>query len=211
MSEELDKVRAAAASGLTKTEVSALLGRTLSQEEATEFDKTKALVKLKAKQEAAAKKPLATLPIASVGITNKLQPKLPPLDQRYTKEQLEECIERQYGIVTAICNELDCTYSQFYKAVKHLGLQDKLSAAKKNIVSMAEQVILGALASPDEKTRIDAAKYTLSRVGKDQGWGDTPFAAVQVEVSPTEKAAQIRAVFGIPPKISDQEGQDNDK
>lgn len=80
MSEELDKVRAAAASGLTKTEVSALLGRTLSQEEATEFDKTKALVKLKAKQEAAAKKPLATLPIASVGITNKLQPKLPPLD-----------------------------------------------------------------------------------------------------------------------------------
>lgn len=30
MSEELDKVRAAAANGLTKTEVSALLGRTLS-------------------------------------------------------------------------------------------------------------------------------------------------------------------------------------
>lgn len=54
---------------------------------------------------------------------------------------------------------------------------------------MAEQVILGALASPDEKTRIDAAKYTLSRIGKDQGWGDTPFTAVQVEVSPTEKAA----------------------
>lgn len=87
--------------------------------------------------------------------------------------------------------------------MKQLGLQDKLSAAKKNIVSMAEQVILGALASPDEKTRIDAAKYTLSRVGKDQGWGDTPFTAVQVEVSPTEKAAQIRAVFGIPPKSSD--------
>lgn len=110
MGEELDKVRAAAATGLTKAEVAALLGRTLSQEEATEFDKTKALVKLKAKQEAAKKQP-ATLPAANVGITNKLQPKLPPLDQRYTREQLAECIERQYGIVTAICNELDCTYS----------------------------------------------------------------------------------------------------
>ena len=78
-----------------------------------------------------------------------------------------------------------------------MGLQEKLVAAKRNIVSMAEQVILGALNSPDEKTRIDAAKYALSRIGKDQGWGDTPFAAVQVEVSPGEKAAQIRAVFGI--------------
>ena len=211
MSEELDKVRVAAASGLTKTEMSALLGRTLSQEEATEFDKTKALVKLKAKQEEAAKKQPTALPAAGAGISNKMQPKLPPLDQRYSREQLEECIERQYGIVTAICNELDCTYSQFYKAVKKLQLQTELAAAKKNLCSMAEQVILNALASPDEKTRIDAAKYTLSRVGKDLGWGDAPFAAVQVEVSPTEKAAQIRAVFGIPPKSSDQEGQGNDK
>lgn len=69
------------------------------------------MVKLKAKQEAAAKKQPAALPPASAGITNKLQPKLPPLDKRYTREQLEDCIERQYGIVTAICNELDCTYS----------------------------------------------------------------------------------------------------
>lgn len=207
----LDKIRISAASGLSKAEVEALVGHQLTSEEATEFDKTKALIKLKAKQEEAAKKQPVALPAASVGITNKLQPKLPPLDKRYTREQLEDCIERQYGIVTAICNELDCTYSQFYKVVKKLQLQTELAAAKKNLVSIAEQVILGALASPDEKTRIDAAKYTLSRVGKDQGWGDTPFAAVQVEVSPTEKAAQIRAVFGIPPKSSDQEDQDNGK
>lgn len=62
--------------------------------------------------------------------------------------------------------------------MKKLDLQSNLAAAKKNLASIAEQVIVSALSSRDERTRIDAAKYTLSRIGRDQGWGDTPFAAV---------------------------------
>ena len=198
MTETLQQIRAAVMNGLTRPEIEGLLNRKLEPNEVMEFNKIKAVLKLreadKAKQDEAAKSQTS---LAPVGITNKLAPKLPPLDQRYTREQLEECIERQYGIVTSICNELDCTYSQFYKAVKHMGLQEKLSNAKKNLCSMAEQVIVTALQSSDEKTRIDAAKYTLSRLGKDLGWGDTPFAAMQVEISPGEKQNQIKAIFGI--------------
>lgn len=36
-------------------------------------------------------------------------PKLPPLKKRCTKEKLQEEIERCCGVVTAVCNELDCT------------------------------------------------------------------------------------------------------
>lgn len=45
------------------------------------------------------------------GVTNALKPKLPAVKDRYTKEQVEDCIERHLGIVTSICNDLDCTYT----------------------------------------------------------------------------------------------------
>lgn len=109
MFEALPQIRAAVMTGLSKPEIEGLLGRRLESDEVMEFNKTKAVLKLreadKEKREEQQAKPPA------VGITNKLAPKLPPLDKRYTREQLEDCIERQYGIVTAICNELDCTYS----------------------------------------------------------------------------------------------------
>lgn len=49
--EEIDKIRTAAANGLTKQETAALIGHTLSKEELTEFDKTRAFIKLKARKE----------------------------------------------------------------------------------------------------------------------------------------------------------------
>lgn len=189
------QIQAAVMNGLNKAEIEALLDRPFVDEEVQVYNKTRAIVKLQKAQDQ--QKLPEPMPLARVGITNNLAPKLPPVHERYTKEQVAEVIERQYGVVTSICNELDCTYSQFYKAVKQLGLQDKLSNAKKNLCSMAEQVIVNALQSSDEKTRIDAAKYTLSRLGKDLGWGDTPFAAMQVEISPGEKQNQIKAIFGI--------------
>lgn len=60
------------------------------------------------KKEEQQAKPQALL---QVGITNSLKPKLPALKDRYTREQIESCIETHYGVVTRICNELDCTYS----------------------------------------------------------------------------------------------------
>lgn len=118
------------------------------------------------------------------------------MKDRYTKEQVEDCIERHLGVVTSICNDLDCTYSQFYKAVKHYGLDGKIAEARKAIVAEAEGALLEALRSADPRIKLDAAKYTLARLGKDAGWGDCPMA-VAVEVSKDEKAQAIRAIFGI--------------
>lgn len=131
------------------------------------------------------------------GVTNALKPKLPPVKDRYTKEQVEECIERHLGIVTSICNDLDCTYTQFYRAVKHWQLDGAIEEARKTIVAEAEGALLQALRSQDERVRLDAAKYTLARLGKDNGWSENPNVAVAVQVSPSEKQAQIMAIFGI--------------
>ena len=198
MSETLPQIRAAVMNGLSRPEIEGLLSRKLEPDEVMEFNKTKAVLKLreadKAKQEEQQEKPQTIL---EVGITPNLKPKLPPLKDRYTKEQIEMCIEKHYGVVTRICNELDCTYSQFYKAVKSFGLDQTLVDAKKNLVSLAEQTLFEALQSSDEKTRVDVAKYTLSRLGKDCGWSDNSNFQVAVNVDAQQKKAQILAVFGI--------------
>ena len=76
-------------------------------------------------------------------------------------------------------------------------LQNVLADSKKNLVSLAEQTLLEALKSVDEKTRVDVAKYTLSRLGKDYGWSDNSNVQVAVNVDAEQKKAQILAVFGI--------------
>lgn len=42
---------------------------------------------------------------------------------------------------------------------------------------------------------MEATKFVLSRLGRNDGYGDQPMIAV--EVSTDEKRAQIRALFGI--------------
>lgn len=208
MENTTDKIRAAVLAGLNQKETEAMLGHTLSEDEVNEYIKTKAQLKVKTaldKQKAAQQPQQKTTSLVSVGITNSLKPKLPALKDRYTREQIESCIETHYGIVTRICNELDCTYSQFYKAVKDMDLQTVLADSKKNLVSLAEHTLLEALQSVDEKTRVDVAKYTLSRLGKDYGWSDNSNVQVAVNVDAEQKKAQILAVFG----INKQEGDSN--
>lgn len=112
MFETLPQIRAAVMTGLSRPEIEGLLGRRLESDEVMEFNKTKAVLKLreadKEKREEQQAKPPALL---QEGITPNLRPKLPPLKERYAKEQIEACIEKHYGVVTRICNELDCTYS----------------------------------------------------------------------------------------------------
>ena len=45
------------------------------------------------------------------GVKNNMAPKLPPLWKRYTKQELQDIVEKHLGIVTVCCNVLDCTYS----------------------------------------------------------------------------------------------------
>ena len=192
MLDTIPQIRAAVMNGLSRPEIEGLLDRKLVEEEVREFNKTKAVIKLrdidKNKQNQANKNTIQS------GITNNLTPKLPPLEKRYTKEQIQECIEKHYGVVTRICNELDCTYTQFYKTIKQLNLQEYLTEAKKNLVSLAENTLLEALASVDEKTRVDVAKYILKTQGKVFGWNDGPQIAQQINV---QGEVSIKEIFGI--------------
>ena len=193
----IDKIRGAVLAGLSQKETEAMLGHTLSEDEANEYVKTKAQIKVKNamdKQKASQQPQKKTTSQISFGITNNLTPKLPPLEKRYTKKQIQECIEKHYGVVTRICNELDCTYTQFYKAIKQLNLQEYLTDAKKNLVSLAENTLLEALASVDEKTRVDVAKYILKTQGKVFGWNDGPQIAQQINV---QGEVSIKEIFGI--------------
>lgn len=138
---------------------------------------------------------LSAVPANLMPVQPGLKPVLPPVAQRYTEDQLKDKIEKHFGIVTSICNELDCTFSQFYRAVKHYKLESWLQESKKNLISMAEAKVLEALDNPRES--LDAAKFILTHLGKNDGWSHDPNVAVAVQVSPGDKEAQIKAIFGI--------------
>lgn len=58
------------------------------------------------------------------GITGGMKAVLPPLWERYTKEEFMSVVEHNVGITTAVCNQLDCTFTQYWNAVKKWGLQE---------------------------------------------------------------------------------------
>ena len=122
---------------------------------------------------------------------------LPAVYKRYTKEEIEKVIEENYGIVTIICNLLDCTAKQFYKAVDKYGLREELKEAKNNLVSVAEKAILDCLRSENENIKLKSAEITLKSLGKDT-WSQTPQVQIQQNiVSDEEKKIEIKNIFGI--------------
>lgn len=80
---------------------------------------------------------------------NLLQPirqaSLPALWHRLTKEDLEKELFDCNGIVTLICNKLDCSYKQLYNALDHYGLRDSLREAKQIMLGKAEEVLVKSL------------------------------------------------------------------
>ena len=130
------------------------------------------------------------------GFKNKLTPVMPPLQQRFTKEELQTIIEENYGVVTVLCNILDCTYAQFYKAISYYKLRDCLAESKKRLVSLAEKAILDCLKSQNENIKLKASEITLKSLGKTEGWSfDTTQINQQINIS--DKTAEIKNIFGI--------------
>ena len=130
------------------------------------------------------------------GFKNKLKPVMPPLQQRFTKEELQTIIEENYGVVTVLCNVLDCTYAQFYKAITHYNLRECLANAKKNLVGLAEKAILDCLKSQNENIKLKASEITLKSLGKTEGWSfDTTQINQQINIS--DKDTSIKNIFGI--------------
>ena len=130
------------------------------------------------------------------GFKNNLKPVLPPLQQRFTKEELQTIIEENYGVVTVLCGILDCTYAQFYKAIDKYNLRECLANAKKNLVGLAEKAILDCLKSQNENIKLKASEITLKSLGKTEGWSfDTTQINQQINV--VDKNADIKTIFGI--------------
>ena len=130
------------------------------------------------------------------GFKNKLKPVLPPVYERFTKEELQNIIEENYGVVTVLCNILDCTYSQFYKAIEHYKLRDCLAESKTRLVSLAENAILQCLTSQNENIKLKASELTLKSLGKTEGWNfDTTQINQQINIS--DKDTDIKTIFGI--------------
>lgn len=127
--------------------------------------------------------------------------RLPPLWKRYSKAEISASIEKNYGIITLICNTLDCSYSQFYSCIKKYNLEEFLKQQKQNLVSMAEKTILNAMTQQENlQLALKAAEITLkSRFAQDNGWGTGP-AQTQVNIGKLDDNAakiQINQIFGI--------------
>ena len=134
------------------------------------------------------------------GIKNSMQPKLPPLWKRMSKQEFANIVEKHMGIVTVCCNVLDCTYSQFWQAAGHWDLRDFVREQKAALVSKAEQTIAEKLDSEVDNVALKAAEIVLkSQAAREQGWGTQPQVQVNTAVVLTEeqKAQKLKDIFGI--------------
>lgn len=127
---------------------------------------------------------------------NGLKPVLPAVHKRFSKDQLQQIIEQNYGIVTICAAQIDCTYAQFYRAIDHYNLRDCLANAKKNLVGLAEKAILDCLKSQNENIKLKASEITLKSLGKTEGWS---FDNTQInqQINIVDRTAEIKNIFSI--------------
>lgn len=133
--------------------------------------------------------------IAAVPSTLQKKAVLPSLEKRYTKEQIEDKIWQNYGIITVLCAVLDCTPKQFYNAVDKFELREYLKQAKLQLVGLAEVALIDCLHSQNEQIRLRAAETTLKSLGKEE-WSQTPQVQIQQQIV-SDKDLEIKNIFGI--------------
>lgn len=189
MTETEQQIYAAVEEGLNRAEIEAFLGITFNKSELAAYNKARAVVKLDRKQGGSQEEDRPAPPPAPANA------RLPAVEKRFTKIEVEDCIRRHCGIVTSICVDLDCTVNQFWRAAAKYKLGDVVTEAKKTLVSYAEQAVLDALTKGDSKTRLDAAKFALKTLGRDEGWAEGP--AIQQNITLADRQAEIKNIFGI--------------
>lgn len=127
---------------------------------------------------------------------NNMNPVMPSVSERFTKEELEEIITCNFGVITVICSMLDCTYKQFYKAIDKYNLRQCLFDAKQQIVGMAEEAILDCLKSKNEAIKLKSAEITLKSLGKNCGWSNDS-TIINQQINITDKEKEIKNIFNI--------------
>lgn len=122
------------------------------------------------------------------------QSRLSPLAKRYTEEQVSDVLMQSKGVMTIACNLLDCTYGQLTYFIREHHLEPVVNASRKQLVSLAEETLLGCLSSDNEKTRLQAAEFVLKSQGQEEGWGQVPVVATEVKLP---DGVELRQIFGI--------------
>lgn len=68
---------------------------------------------------------------------------------------------------------LDCTFMQWaVYTSEHREAAELAKQARGELVAEAEKTLDYCLKNGSEKTKMEAAKYILSKLGRDEGWGD---------------------------------------
>ncbi len=111
------------------------------------------------------------------------------MSQLTNKDELRELIWKNHGIVTLVCCELDCSFTQFYRAVHKWDLDDELKKAKEAFVSAAEATLYEALSSKSEGTRLKAAD-TILKYSK-------PQYTQEITVKSGDAETTVKNIFGI--------------
>ena len=128
---------------------------------------------------------------------NKSSPKV-----KLTRKNLEEAIELHSGLTFDMCAYLKCSPKQLWNAVDRFGLRERMLEARNNLIDEAESTIRGILHSSDEKNALAASKFILERLGRENGWGQNPQIAQQINIA---SESDIKSIFGITEKASEND------
>lgn len=97
----------------------------------------------------------------------------PSIAQRFTEDQVKQAVEESHGITWRILKRLDCTYPQWaVYTSEHREVAQLQKTARQELVAEAERTLDECLKNGSEKTKMEAAKYILSKLGREEGWGD---------------------------------------
>ena len=122
---------------------------------------------------------------------------MPPVVDRFSKEDIEKVIIDNYGVLTIICSLLDCSFKQFYNAVDKYGLRDLLIESKQQLVGLAECAIVDCLKSKRDTTKLKAAEITLKSLGKSAGWNVDNGVVINQQINTDDKTTEIKNIFGV--------------
>lgn len=111
--------------------------------------------------------------------------------QRYTAAEVIKAINATAGIKTAAAKRLSCDVDTIDNyAKRYPTVAEALQQARAGIVDIAESVLVRRLNAGEW----DAAKFVLTTLGKDRGWGNS----IDVNVKIEELARKIAAETGEP-------------
>lgn len=112
-----------------------------------------------------------------------------PLYKRITRDELQKLIYENYGMTSMLVVKLDANFKQVWNAIHKYKLEDDIEQAKQMFNDKAKTVLLDAMDSNDENTRLKAAIAIYSK-------NNQPQTVVQTQIN-VDKDTQIKSIFGI--------------